>query len=361
MGIKNYNLALCSFMLTIGLHAQRVLMPDDIREYWKTRTDTVSLETYDRIDTPIGWESVHLMKSNALSKAEDIELPPSVWICYEKQNGENLVSNSDIEGEGKILCWIGLAKEDSVNEKKLRDKLKRRYGVLRDQNGREGIPALWVTDCLHTVVDAKYRWGLWIGGVYTSRDVCFRKGVFCEYDEFFGLEDDDDHSTWDVWYSSFDDDTCAIRIDTDNKYEGYSLSDISYELFESYSMSSTQDNVNILSHTDMKTIRKFRLHLLANNLALLSPRQNPPKEQFIHNVPIFIYELPDGRVRMEVIGDETYTEAQQRELKILAHAFSRMPRGSCISHYYTSLEGLIFGELLYVSSICNYWILSDAP
>ncbi len=344
-----------ALVLSNNLHAQRVLMPDDIRRYWENQYDTVPISSYDRLDRQSDVPAGYFIKSKQLSNTGQVTLPPSVWSCYEKTGNNDYISTSDIIGEGKILCWMGLVNANPAAERKIRKQLARKYGVLTDRAGREGIPARWVNDCLYLVENPKYKMGLWVGEVYASRDVCFKDGVFCKFADFHGYDDDDNYNIWNLWRKAW-----GGTVETTVGYDGYSLSNMSEELFESFSLGSYKGD-KILADTHANTIRKFRLQLLANNLALFSNRITLPAENRISNVPVFIYELPDGNVRMEVIGSENYTGPQIKELEVLASTFEKMPKYSCISQYYTTLEGLVFGELLYVSSSSFYWIFSDTP
>ena len=313
-------IALC----TLGSQAQRYVTVDTIQQRFMAE-DVIPLSSYDALG-----DYDYFIKSPELSNVGKIALPPSKWIVVYGDKTEGYTfwpgMGRPADSHEGILCWLGFQEENTDQEQAIREALQKRFGIITGKDGEQGVPAKWFTGFLEVVAQPQYRFGLWIGKYGGPKS--FVNGVL----------DEDETKDIDIW-SSFE--------VSHNAYDK-SLYDRSYEFAEAFTGSTAN-------------MGRIALLLLANDILLAYPQHDDFHEvnEEIKSLPIYVWMQKDGSLEMEVLGNETYTEKQKREIADLKQAFQKLPKFTFGMK--STLHGLMPGVLLYATYSRLRWTFSENP
>lgn len=312
-----------------SLKAQRLLSPEKVKTRFLHANDTIKLMNYDKM---LEYEE-YISNSTNLHKAGDIILPPSCWGLMVIDERGNRKFEGKIrfleEGEKCILCWMGLRDSSSEQERRIRSRLKRKYGSVTSSDGKkEGIPSTWITD--DTLSFCTYVQDY--GGLYTglsSYHIVQKGNIFLDYHI-------EGHPRWgnDIEPWNYFDRTILPQDDHNNLH--IQVSYLAPELFH------TLD-----SKENYQRSRWAQMLLLAYEANKHCP-SSFNKYHVIKDLPIYVYMRKDGRCEMLVLDDSKLKEEDLPYVNELAASLPQTPP-LLLSLKFTIDGEMMPGIILYAS------------
>ena len=302
---------ICSIIPLLS-RGQSVISPEKVKMSFLSGENSAILMGYDKMyhDEKVNFHEF-LAKNMMLRKAGSISLPPSEWgLLYGNDQKGYAFFNHCVpyveEGERCLLCWMGLRNDSIGKSQEIWEKLKKKYGCVKDCHGeREGIPATWVSGEITFLEGVEM-----YGGTYICMrpDTCKVKkgelllGSFPEWKR----NQREKVSPW----KNFD-----PMVLSQNKVNNLNIqvSDLAPEL--TYTFDSQENN---------QRAQWARMLLLAYEANKHCPTSFNGYH-IIKDLPIYVYMRRDGRCEMAVLDESRLSEEDKPFVEELAAAFPQTP------------------------------------
>lgn len=330
-----YRLGLC-LLLTVSLTTRAqvytFISPMEVKERFLHRQDaTELLNGRDRmLDYPM-----YIAPNKRLSHAEGLDLPPSYWglMIGNKQSGYVFESRMRPlkEGEQCLLCWMGLRENSLGKEKKIRQKMQRRYGCVKSADGsKDGIPATWISDTLTFISDTECYEGLILG---IGNEKAVRNGTV-------------------LFHQS---------IDLPTPFEEMSISQEDLDAYPNATPLAIQSaEMKLYAKQDSwihkMSIRDISMVMLSYNVNRACATSFMTYREI--DIPIYVYMKSDGRCEMIVLNDNGLKSEDFPFVRELQEAFCKLPIR--LFGFDTTIDGTIMSGTILYASRRTAWTFQEA-
>ena len=295
------------------------------REQYILHHPQPDMSTYDKVSFHFAsvseMQDIHRYVSGAeaIRKAGSIQLPPSLYVFVDDM-GDSFCSQS----EAKTLYWVGSLNPTSLEkEKKLKDKLKRKYGSVLVNDSTEAIPVKWYDGKLFVTEDPDW---------YANHLVSARQSEY-------GIKGGN-----------------VVRYNNKRVYWGSLSSDV----FRIQRL--RKDLFTIDDSRNIEVLRRVQaLNLLARDLSrAIGYKQNPESDNKGPEYTLVITTDSTKKSHLAPLFPDSLTENDTKILKQLSDAMEQQPRGILQAEW--DMNGTPFNALFIKATFKErggFWVFDE--